>query len=346
LMEDFPKRMDFKVDKYNLMGQCQREGIRQAVEAGTYDGISFGYADFIWSTGSLQNALTRFEEGYDAVFCPGLPVVEDEFKAELDTIGECWKNDSGVQKLNLPPRQLVKLTLDNLHDLAKVNFLSRDKTSTVCAYQMWDVAGEGVLMRWFHLHPVFLRLNLQAVTNLAEWEGSLDEHYIPMTIREPSRIYFCQDSDEVSFCSLMPDFKFNIEYNFGNSVPLAWWAERNTGFIHRQFFKIPFRFHHSQVTEDAWRMAEEKSIELVEQVNARLSMPDLTLKYEDPYAYKARLARKSKLLLRKSFYRMLERGWGGFVRLCEATDNRYIKFMVHNRLTGTIVQVAKRALGR
>lgn len=346
VMEDFLKPVDFKKNKYNLMGNCQREGISQAIDAGVYDAISFGYADFIWPTGALQNARKRLEEGYDAVFCPGLPVLEEEFKAKLDEATECWSDDSGVRKLDLPPRQLVKLTIENLHDLAKVNYWSKDRMSNVCAYQMWDVADEGLLMRWFHLHPIFLRLNIESIISLSTWEGSLDEHYIPLAIKEASQIYYCQDSDEVSFCSLMPDFGYENFFVTGSVVPISRWAETNTSYLHRQFMKIPFRFHYAEITNDIWQAAEVKSAAFVEEVLSRLNLPDTTLKFEDPVAYRARLARKEKIMYRGPLYRVLERGWGYIVKLCVSTENRYVKYMVHNRLTSALVQIAKRMLGR
>lgn len=137
-------------DKYSTMSACQIEAIRQS---GHYDAIILGYSDFIWSAGSLRNALKRIEDGYDGVFCPGLPVMESAFCRALGERSDLWRDDI----LTVPPRDLVKLSLDHLHPLALANYWDRQMLSKSPAYQIWDVPGQGIVMRWFHLHSAVLR---------------------------------------------------------------------------------------------------------------------------------------------------------------------------------------------
>ena len=282
-------------DKYFIVSKCQMEAIRRSRG---FDGIFFGYADAIWSMGSLQNAARRLSEGYDAVVCPGPPVAVKAFSEKVRTSNRLWRNASDIETLSLPSRDLVSLALRYLHPMAKINRW-RSKVFTGCpAYLIWDVPKQGILMRWFHLHPVVIRTLGDNLNFFRKFDVSIDEEYMPLLFSSRERIYFPTDSDEISFCSLMPVSQpaVTIRPPQRPSVPLlARWAEDRAALLQRQFFDVAFRWHFADIDLRRWEGAERESENIASELRIRLSTPDSVLALEDPLTYQARKRRQQRL---------------------------------------------------
>ena len=289
-MEDFTDIRSHH-DKYSTMSACQIEAIRRSSD---FDAIVLGYADFIWSEGSLKNALARIEAGHDGVFCPGLPVAERAFCQALRDHPDLWRGDT----LTVPSRMLVELSLRHLHSLALANNWNRPVLSKSPAYQIWDVPGQGIAMRWFHLHPAVLRTHIQGRHIHREYSGSLDDAYMPLIFDSTDRIYFATDSDEICFCSIMQDWEVEEGTRPLSVATLASWAENNAALLHREFFNQTFLYHMTEIDRTAWAPALAKSDWVARQVEKRLLIPDSVLALMDPEAFGDRRARQERYSLR------------------------------------------------
>lgn len=282
---------DFKGDKYSYMSMLQKEAMRRL---DGFDTVTFGYADILWAKGSLQNAAKRLEEGYDAVLAPGLPVLESKYRKELDAKKSVWSEVDGVSRLTMEPRQFVDLTLNNLHSLATTNYWSCKHLSWAPAYFIWDVPGHGIIMRWFHLHPVMMRTVVDDMDIFREFEGSLDADFVPALFPSSENIYFATDSDELCFCSIMEDFQVE-EGVQPLCVPMvAQWAENHAVLLHREFFNNAFYFHSTELDDKLWESATKKSDWVAKEVEKRLLVPDSTLALMDPGAFAGRRERQKR----------------------------------------------------
>jgi hypothetical protein len=59
--------------------------------------------------------------------------------------------------LNLSSRDLVRLSLENLHPMMDDFRWDAEKFSVFPSTVMWKIPDQGVLMRSYHLHPLVIR---------------------------------------------------------------------------------------------------------------------------------------------------------------------------------------------
>jgi hypothetical protein len=68
------------VNKYDVVNCSQAQSIQRSRE---YDAIFFLYADFVWSVGSMEFAISKIEAGYDGVISPVPPLILERFYEDL-----------------------------------------------------------------------------------------------------------------------------------------------------------------------------------------------------------------------------------------------------------------------
>ena len=282
---------DANADKYDDLGAIQKTVM---AESESYDAVFFGYADMIWAQGSLRAAARRIEEGYDAVLSPGLPVAESSFCAALDSTARFWRLAGPVKLLSMSSDQLVETMLGHLHSLARLNFASQDRISASPAYAIWDVPGEGIIMRWFHLHPVALRTRIEGRSLHREFSGSLDEFFVAELFGAADRLYLAKDSDEIAFCSIMHDFDAASHHLPFNVASLAQWAENYAALVHREFFGTGFEFHYRRSDMALWDKARAASERFHDRLSDRLHLPDSVLALMDPEQFRGRRERQKR----------------------------------------------------
>ena len=274
---------DSRENKYFRMSEAQ---IAALDRVGEFDAIFFGYADFIWSAGALGNAARRLEQGYDAVFCPGLRAEESNLLAALRKNRNHWTLDmaSTALSLTVPPRDLAAASLANLHSHARANFVDAKLRSLTPAFQVWPVPTQGVLMRWFHLHPVVIRTFIDNQKIPGSFSGSLDADYVPAVFDSTEKLYLASDSDEISFVSLSPAYFEPPTQQPRTLRSIAAWAENYADLIHREFFDNAYRFHYADMDPDLWARAEQASAKFASSLRMRMLTPDSVLAASDSEA--------------------------------------------------------------
>ncbi|MDP7625919.1 MAG: hypothetical protein QF493_13350, partial [Rhodospirillales bacterium] len=97
---------------YKLASQCQMEAIRVSE---SFDAVFFSYPDFIWSQGGMGNVAARIAEGCDAVLSPVPRAITEDMTEILPKLKTPTPGSTAPSVLNIAPRDLVQLSLENFH---------------------------------------------------------------------------------------------------------------------------------------------------------------------------------------------------------------------------------------
>lgn len=276
-------------DKYAKLTACQNYALQRSID---FDAIFFGYADALWTDGSYRTAAHRIAEGYDAVFSFGYNVIDHRFTAAINDLEKTPQSLA----IDFAPRVFARAVYENLHPIVHSNNWRNEYMGSCPSYVLWDVPGNGILLRGFHCHPVALRVRHDIADFFEPFQSTLDEGFVTRLYRTYPRIYVCPTSDEIGVCSLLDDdgTSFQRISPRRRSVgALAEFAEAHAGLLHRELFRHPIRLIIDDVCEDRWREAEKEAADLADAIAQRLAIPDRVLALEAPHAFQARLRRQT-----------------------------------------------------
>jgi len=279
-------------DKYAKLTACQNHALWKS---GNFDAIFFGYGDALWADGSYRAAARRLQEGYDAVFGFGYPVNSNRFVSAAKVFDE----GGTAQAVSIAPRAFSQHVCAHLHPMAHANNWNNKHMGPCSSYVMWDVPGEGYLLRSFHLHPIAVRVLPDNSEFFAPFRSTLDEEFVARLYRFHPRVYVCTSSDELGVCSLAEDSHDTGTGPYELRPPsvgiLAEFAEGYAGLMHRELFRHSIRLTTGEVHEERWRAAEEQAAAIEKEIERRLAAPDGILALEHPAAYQARMRRQTVL---------------------------------------------------
>lgn len=274
--------------KYSLLGRIQTHAIKHFLD---YDAFVFIYPDSFWADGSLVNAVERLEQGYDAVLTYTPKVAREPFLAAL----KAANTRSNVR--TIPSRTLTRLSVENLHSVYNNCFWNRPSNGEFAGIAFWDVPGQGLALRCFHMTALYIRILHGVPAVFASFSGSFDEDYTNR-LAPYLNSYIVPSSDEVSGCTLEIDEGQANEIVHANaSVQQLWiWAERRAGTGHRHFATFPIRWITTEGTPDeaVWSAAEERIQSSMRALDRWLSLPDEQLRIENIEAYWARQDRRTR----------------------------------------------------
>ena len=112
-------------------------------------------ADCMLADGSFKGILDRIQAGYDIICSTSVRTVDgrtrDDLLARVDPV-------SGV--LAVPPRQMMRMALDNLHSTVSGRIVNdvADIDSTYYHQIFWRVSDDCLAMRGFMVHPLCFRI--------------------------------------------------------------------------------------------------------------------------------------------------------------------------------------------
>lgn len=276
-------------DKYARLTACQNYALWRSQD---YDAIFFGYADALWADGSYRAAAQRLQSGYDAIFSFGYPVDAKPFVAATDS----FQSAAPGEPVRIAPRTFAQRTYETLHAMAHSNKFSNTCIGHCPSYVMWDVSGQGILLKGFHYHPVALRVRRDVPRFFAPFRSTLDEEFVARLYRTYPRLYVSESSDEMGVCSLAEESSETFLRHPPQPVStgaLAEFAEAYAGLLHRELFAHTTRLVLADVDEERWRPAEEEAAKVARDVERRLMIPDCILALEAPAAYVARWQRQA-----------------------------------------------------
>ena len=276
---------------YKLASKCQMEAIRVGEN---FDAVFFSYPDFIWSQGGMGNVAARIAEGRDAVLSPVPRAISEDMAEIIPKLKTSTPGSPTPSVLNISSRDLVKLSLENLHPMMEDFRWDAEKFSVFPSTVMWKIPDQGVLMRSYHLHPLVIRSQPDNINYYVQFSVSLDEEYMPILFKSDENIHYVKGSDECAVISLSSrETVFSAAPNRPPpSVPvLARWADEYASVFHRYCAKHSLRWHYAPVDEKLWEVAERQAEEVVSAVAERLAIPGEILHFEDVPASDARLSR-------------------------------------------------------
>lgn len=240
-------------NRYGAMAACHHEEI--ALTRSDRGIINVLSPDCLVSDGSLARGLRRILEGDKAVLVAGPRGVLDDIAPILKQ--QIVQNASAP--LALSSRTLVGLGMRHLHPISQILFWDAPALSRFPSALYWPAGQESMLMKYFHLHPLFVDL-ADAPPEVTRC-GSVDGALISTARIRPEQIYYITHSDEVALLELS-----SRKHDPMGSIPEPTQSRfcRMVSFIHdatdathrRQFLDHDIRF---QGNEDVdWGAVEQR----------------------------------------------------------------------------------------
>jgi 2-polyprenyl-3-methyl-5-hydroxy-6-metoxy-1,4-benzoquinol methylase len=218
-------------NRYGTMALCHHEEIAATLHHNAI--ISVLSPDCLVADGSLSRGLQRVLDGAKAVLVAGPRGILDEIAPQiaLDLTDE-------APSLAIPPRRLVMLGMRHLHPISQILYWGGPTLSNFPSALYWRVGTQSMLMKYFHLHPLFV--DLAGAPMEVTRCGSVDGALISMAKIPPQAIRYITHSDEVALLELSslahdPMGSFPVPCP-SPSLHMLRWARRYSDPIHRKQF--------------------------------------------------------------------------------------------------------------
>ncbi len=283
-------------NKYLGASLVQVEALKRSVD---YDCIFFIYPDFICANYTITHLAEKIFEGYDGVFAPVPCILEEPMVDGTVLDGNRFPLPDGGSVISIPPQELVRLSVTFPHRMMLAYFLEATSKNTVQAYLQWNVPEQGWLIHAFHLHPCVLRVQHENPIFMQLFDISLDEEFVAALFKSTDNVYVARDSQEVALVSLREALA-PLHPVAGQQTmrDIVRYAEESASLVHREFVKMPFRWHFAPVVENEWQQIENQAKSLISEIIVNLNTPDEVLKFEDPLMYYIRLHRRQRFFHR------------------------------------------------
>lgn len=279
-------------NKYTTLSSAQSDSVQRSRE---FDAIVFLYSDFVWARGSIVASLEILADDYDGVVAAVPPLIREDFADYIENEGQKYfKRSNDLAVLDFAPRELISLGKSILHPMMRDNIIGMATNSGNPAYVLWTGPADDLLIRCFHAHPVMLRVMHDKPEYWLPFHETLDEFFLPKAFDSTDRLYFVEDSDELTIVSLTErDFPVSFLHDKHrlDAAFITRWAEACAAPMHKLLFNRYCLWHEHDIDREQWRPTIERSTRLAEEVSIRLTIPDSVLLAEDPLAFSVRADR-------------------------------------------------------
>ena len=235
LRKTVPVTFEFADDnrsKYRRVSMCLRRGIGAANREGA--ACVFLCPDIVFADGAFA-AVVRLAQDHDVVYLPVIRTLKEAAASIVHPV---------------TPRALMRFALANLHPLAYCSFWQEGGADLIPANLYWRVGDQGILARCYHLHPLYVRPQV----NVWQFNGTIDNAYCDVACPDASRDYVITDSDELCAVELSDQshyFTHNVRK--GDVQAIALWAQKHATPRHRLLFERTIRLHTGITNEAAWQ---------------------------------------------------------------------------------------------
>jgi hypothetical protein len=178
-----PELSVVSADPFGRLNACHQLALDDAARAGT--ALIILSPDMFMSEGTLAAAVGRHAGGSRAVACAGIRLDRDAFVSSLQRRGDVH---------TLSGRELVALALEHLHPFTRAHMIDGARTPRRPTGVLWSVPGEGILARFFYLHPLLI----DPVRRGARLESTIDHRFLTRVCPVPEQIHVVSDSDEMA----------------------------------------------------------------------------------------------------------------------------------------------------
>jgi hypothetical protein len=236
--------------KYGLMATCQKHAVERAWKADA--GIMWTYPDTVFSDGSFATVARHAEQGRRAVIAQGICVKAHSWEARSP---------------RLDGRSMVRASLDCLHPMVRHMTWGAPIFTTYPSIMYWDGGAAGLVMRSWHLQPVYVHPRRYE----PNFEWTLDGDYLNIAVDLEDCAY-ADDSDDFLLVELAWRNKgIRLVHKAANVEDIVAWARVDTKPIHRHFVRHPFTFHAGEASTLKPLVASSQSI--VDEIVSRLDSP-------------------------------------------------------------------------
>lgn len=146
-----------------IMTVCHQHAFNSADQLDT--GIFNIMPDCLFSKNVFLNIEKEVSDGYRLISTANLRV-------NLETTCEILEKTSNMKgELTICPRDLVSLSMENLHQLSQINVVNHDSNDFIPNAMLWEIPNEGYVGKYFYgchfyIHPENKNLPLNATMDL------------------------------------------------------------------------------------------------------------------------------------------------------------------------------------
>ena len=187
---------DKDLNKWDIKGRVQSIAIRKAISEDSI--LILLNPDAILSHNCLKNTVAILLKGYRVINVLEFARVTSE--RAIPVLKRDFRGADGVT-LNISPRSLVSLSINNIHPIGELFHLDRKNVCGWPSISYWRAGDDSILARSFHLHPHaidFRECRSKIPDQLMTDDGGL----IEFLGFDKNKIYTVTDSDEFVLCEL------------------------------------------------------------------------------------------------------------------------------------------------
>lgn len=249
-------------NRYLIQSDCYRLGIEEADRSNA--AMIFLNADVVVADGGIRYLADKVASGVRSIEVLGIRLNKSPVSTRLLTL-----SSNGV--ISISPRELVRIAIENLHQITRTHLYHGEGEELMPAGLMWRVGNEGILARCFHLHPILVYPQVQN----APFGRSIDDDYVMSAIPD-NKSLIIGDSDEFCACELSDDDRRMNTIPRGDSPDrsIAQWAYFNARPRHHELLRHVIRLHDGMRNPSLWKTVEAESNQVVDRVLTSLADPD------------------------------------------------------------------------
>ena len=256
----------FDGNKFNLQSYCYYDSIAECDGTGR-TAFMIATADAVYADGAFRAIAELLESGKKAVCVTSFDIL-DKATAEVRSVADSGDGGARGEALIVRPRELVRLALDHLHPSAAESMVDSDRFPTWKHNLNWRVGSEGLVQRWFSMHPLVV---VPTQKRHVEVNEQIDGSYLFTVVPDLEHVHVVTDSDEVCVSCLAPADYYYARPQAANRFSVATLAEVLRALEAKLFRHYPaidyfarhaVRFHAGPLTSE-WSAVIEESESVV-----------------------------------------------------------------------------------
>jgi hypothetical protein len=238
---------------HQVMSDCYRDGIEcaSALDAA----VIFLTADIILAMDTFEALQRQLAMGRRAVMTVGPRLRLDPAALVFE---KSFRKDDGV--LAVPKRELARLAVTLMHPFCECHLVNGGSEFFIPANLIWRVDQDGLLFHCLHLHPLMVHPR----EKIGQFFSTIDDEYVALACPDPRDIHIVVDSDELAIAELTSAERVLGGPRRNRPTEALAWAWIQSTPQHRDFLKIPIRYHSTELTPDAWQPAEAEARSFVQ----------------------------------------------------------------------------------
>jgi len=233
---------------YTITG-CHNDAIKYANQNDLV--IVFLLPDILLSYNVFEKICKSISSGKRALVAAILRLNKEDFKTDVQS----------SELINIKPRELIKKALSHLHQLTYDVFWQGKKLWAWPAILIWKLDKNNILIRGFHLHPLFV----WPVKKKIKCKGTFDDELINYSCPDKNTWEVLEKSDEAVLFELTTKKRKNPDQYYINKLRTVF------NFVKINLFRSHMAFSLSKIyilttdykKDEQWKKAERQSDKII-----------------------------------------------------------------------------------